>query len=185
MMPALETSRLLLRPLVLADAEQVQRIFPRWGVVEFLNDRVPWPYPDDGALAYCRDFALPAMARDEEWHWTLRLKTDPATIIGAIGLFAGENNNRGFWLGVPWQRKGLMSEAVEVATDFWFNDLDFPILRVAKAVANTGSRHISKTSGMRVVAVEEKDYVGGRFATEIWEITAEEWRRRRVPPPKI
>lgn len=31
---------------------------------------------------------------------------------------------------------------------------------------------------MRLVALEERDYVGGRFPTEIWEITAEEWRRR-------
>jgi [ribosomal protein S5]-alanine N-acetyltransferase len=46
----LETRRLLLRPLALEDAEQIQRIFPHWDVVRYLADRVPWPYPDDGAL---------------------------------------------------------------------------------------------------------------------------------------
>lgn len=32
---------------------------------------------------------------------------------------------------------------------------------------------------MRVIAVEESDFVSGRFLTEVWEITAEEWRVRR------
>lgn len=179
MVPLLETARLLLRPLALADAEQAQRIFPHWGVVEFLANRVPWPYPADGTLSYYRDSALPAMARGVEWHWTLRLKTSPGQMIGAIGLFNNQTNNRGFWLGVPWQRQGLMSEAVDVVTDFWFNDLGFPLLRVPKAAANIGSRRISEKTGMRVVAVEEKDYVSGRLATEIWEITAEDWRKHR------
>jgi hypothetical protein len=29
------------------------------------------------------------------------------------------------------------------------------------------------------VSFEERDYVGGRFPSELWEITAEEWRARR------
>jgi hypothetical protein len=31
---------------------------------------------------------------------------------------------------------------------------------------------------MRMVAVEERDYVSGCLPTEIWEITAEEWNAR-------
>ena len=76
-----------------------------------------------------------------------------------------------------------MSEAVEVATGYWFDVLGFPVLRAPKAVLNTASRRISEKSGMRVVAVEERDYVGGRFPTEIWEITADEWHRRHASPP--
>src|SRR5947209_2342627 len=66
MIGPLETPRLVLRPLELADAEQTQRLFPHWEVVRFLANRVPWPYPDDGALTYYRDDALPAMARGDE-----------------------------------------------------------------------------------------------------------------------
>jgi hypothetical protein len=32
---------------------------------------------------------------------------------------------------------------------------------------------------MRVIATEERDYVSGKFPTEIWEITADEWRAKR------
>jgi [ribosomal protein S5]-alanine N-acetyltransferase len=169
---------LLLKPLELADAEQLQVLFPQWEIVRYLTDRVPWPYPPDGALVWCRDVVLPAVERGEQWHWTLRRKCEPSRLIGTIGLMKTENNNRGFWLDVPWQRRGLMTEATEVVTDYWFNALKSPILRAPKMRANVASRRISEKSGMRIAAVEERDYVSGRFLTEIWEITADEWNTR-------
>jgi RimJ/RimL family protein N-acetyltransferase len=132
----LESPRLLLRPLRIEDAEQVQQIFPHWEIVRYLTG-VEWPYPDDGALRYYRDFALPGIRDGEEWHWTLRLRSAPEQIIGQISLMTQENNNRGFWLGLPWQRQRYMTEAVEAATDYWFGALGFPVLRAPKAVANT------------------------------------------------
>jgi ribosomal-protein-alanine N-acetyltransferase len=181
MTPPLETPRLLLRPLELADADQVQALFPQWEIVKYLTNTVPWPYPPDGAHTFYRDVALPAVERGDSWHWTLRLKSLPDALIGSIGLMKGENENRGFWLAPPWQGQGLISEACEVVTDYWFDTLKYPVLRVPKAIANEASRRISEKQGMRVVATEERDYVSGRLPSEIWEITAEEWRARRRP----
>jgi ribosomal-protein-alanine N-acetyltransferase len=66
------------------------------------------------------------MERGEQWHWTLRLKTSPEQIIGSISLMTG-SDNRGFWLGLPWHRQGLMAEACgrllaeiwEITADEW------------------------------------------------------------------
>jgi RimJ/RimL family protein N-acetyltransferase len=179
MVPMLETERLILRPLELADAPQVQALFANWEVVRLLNAAVAWPYPEDGVLSHFQESALPGMARGEEWHWTLREKQSPEKVIGAIGLFRKEGNNRGFWMGLPWQGKGLMTEAVIAVTDFWFDGLGHEVLRVPKAVENTASRRISAKLGMRVVETKETDYVSGRLPTEVWEITAEEWREWR------
>jgi RimJ/RimL family protein N-acetyltransferase len=179
MIARLETARLELRPLEIGDAEQTQKLFPKWQIVRFLANRVPWPYPEDGARTYYQNDAIPAMQRGEQWHWSLRLKTDLHQLIGCISLMKQENDNRGFWMGLPWQHRGLMSEAVEAVTDYWFDELGFPVLRAPKAIVNAASRRISEKCGMRVVAVEERDYVGGRFASEVWEISAEEWRARR------
>jgi ribosomal-protein-alanine N-acetyltransferase len=66
-----------------------------------------------------------------------------------------------------------------VVTGYWFETLKFPVLRAPKAIANTASRCSSEKQGMRVIALEERDYVSGRLPAEIWEITAEEWRSRR------
>ena len=38
-----------LKPLVPADAEQIQRVFPRWEIVRYLVASVPWPYPQGAA----------------------------------------------------------------------------------------------------------------------------------------
>ena len=179
MLPTLETKRLLLQRLQLSDSDQIQRWFPHWEIVRFLAGRVPWPYPADGALTYIRDLALPAMERGEQWHWTLRLKDEPEQVIGCINLRKSESLNRGFWLGLPWQGQGLMTEACDVVTDFWFSVMKFPVLRVSKAIGNVASRRISERQEMRMVGTEEREFVSGKLAAEIWEITVEEWRTRR------
>jgi len=179
MTPELETVRLLLRPIAISDAPQIQAIFPHWEIVRYLNKRVPWPYPSDGALSYYRDIALPAIERGEEWHWTLRSKNAPDVVIGCIALMNRKDKNRGFWLGLPWHGLGLMTEACEIVTGYWFDKLNFSVLRVPKAVENTACRRISERAGMRVVATTEHDYVSGRLPTEIWEITVAEWHARR------
>lgn len=109
----------------LENAEQTQLLFPQWVVVRYLASMVPWPCPADAALVYYRDIALPAVERGDAWHWTRRLKSDPARIIGAIGLMRGEKENRGFWLAPLWHGQGLMSEASDAATDYWFDRLGF------------------------------------------------------------
>jgi len=177
--PELSTARLILRPLQLADADRIQQLFAHWDVVRYMAAVVPWPYPADGALTFIRDFALPAVARGDEWHWTLRLKSAPDLAIGSISLKKHDTDNRGFWLGREWQGRGLMTEAADAVTDFWFNTLGFPVLRVPKAIANTESRRISEKQGMRVIAREDRDYVSGRQPAEIWELTSSEWNARR------
>lgn len=180
MTPPLETSRLLLRLLELADAPQIQLLFPRWEIVKYLANRVPWPYPPDGAHHYIQDMALPAVERGEAWHWTIRLKEKPEQMIGFISLLKSEEENRGFWLDPPFRGRGLMSEACDAVTDFWFEVLKFPVLRAPKAIANEASRRISEKQGMRIISRVERDYVSGRLPSEIWEITAVEWRARKI-----
>ena len=176
MTPAGETARLVLKPLALEDAPQIQALFPQWEIVRYLKAIVPWPYPPDGAITYIRDVALPAIERGEEWIWTLRLKSAPDQIIGSVTLANREADHRGFWLDLAFQGKGLMTEACVWVNDFWFETLGKPVLRVSKAVPNRASIRVSEKMGMRLVGHGEKDYVSGRFPSEKWEITVEEWR---------
>src|SRR6185437_7090063 len=160
----------------IADAPQIQRLFPQWTVVKYLAAKVPWPYPPDGAEQFIRSAALPQMERGEGWHWAIRLLSDSETMIGAIGLLLDENENRGFWLAPEHRGHGYMTEACAWVNDFWFDTLGQAVLRAPKAIANEGSRRISERMGMRVVTLELRDFVCGRLPSEIWEITAEEWR---------
>jgi len=177
--PVLETSSLSLRPLEASDAGPIQAIFPRFEIVEFLNAAsVPWPYPYDGAQRFVAS-TLEDMTRGECWYWTIRPREKPELLIGLINLSLGESDNRGFWLDPAWRGRGLMTEAAERVTDYWFDDLGMPLMRVPKAAPNEASRRISISQGMRLVGRGERDFVGGRMPLEIWEISAEEWRARR------
>lgn len=178
MQPVLLTDRLILRPLTLDDAEGIQQQFPHWQVVRYLN-------------AWCRgltrpmvhtltqQIALPAMARGEEWHWSIRLKSAPEQLIGNVSLMDEQDNNRGFWLGPQWQGQGLMSEASAAVTDYWFGVLKRPVMRVPKAAPNRGSRRISERTGMRLIRTEKGEFVEGSFPKDIWEMTRDEWLKSK------
>ena len=174
-LPTLYTERLVLTPLQLGDAAEIQELFPHWEVVRYLESRVPWPYPDDGALAYVRDIVLPAMAAGHEWHWMIRTSDEPERSIGSISLYDRPGNNRGFWLAPRWQGNGYMREACKVINAYWFEILDRPVMQVSKAIANHASRKLSEHEGMRLVGVRDGQTVSGPMQAEIWEITRGEW----------
>lgn len=177
--PELKTARLLLRALQLSDAEAIQQLFPQWEVVRYLNAKVPWPYPPDGALSYLRDACLPAMAAGREWHWSIRLLTQPEQLIGSISLMDLPDNHRGFWVAPAWQGQGYITEACEVIDAFWFLTLGREVMRVPKAVPNEASRRISQRGGMRLLRTGQDDFVSGRLPQEIWEITRQQWLDRQ------
>lgn len=173
----LETARLMLNPLSSEDAEQIQRIFPRWEIVRYLVDSIPWPYPEGAAQHYVDNIALVASREGRGWYWTLRRKAAPDELIGVICLMDAPENNRGFWLVPEWQGYGFMTEACNAATDFWFNDLKRESLFTQKAAINVRSKTISERSGMHLVRIQKGFYVSGELDTEIWVITRGEWNR--------
>ena len=93
MIPIFETKRLTLRPVTLDDAPATQRLFPHWEIVRNLGHNIPWPYPEDGALQFYRDVALPAMERGEQWLWATDfwfngLGRDKLRVAKAVGNIA-------------------------------------------------------------------------------------------------
>lgn len=171
----LSTDRLLLKPLSIDDACAIQNTFPQWEIVRWMDGAIPWPYPEDGALQFVTQIALPAMMAGTAWHWSIRPREEPHHLIGAITLQDNDDNNRGFWLDPSWQGRGLMTEASDAVTEYWFQVLGKEVLRVPKAVDNPPSRRISEKRGMRVVERMHKQLVSGMHAVELWEITREEW----------
>lgn len=178
--PTLTTERLLLKPLVAEDAQQIQKLYPRWEIVRYMVASVPWPYPENGAENYINNVALPDMAKGIAWFWTIRNREAPDELMGLICLYDVEDNNRGFWLAPEYQGQGFMREASIAATDYWFNVLNKPVLRAPKAAVNIRSQRISVSSGMRLIKTVKKEYVSGLLDSELWEITRDEWNTRKV-----
>lgn len=110
--PTLTTERLLLKPLVAADAVQIQQRYPRWEIVRYMVASVPWPYPENGAENYVNNVALPDMAKGIAWFWTIRRREAPDELMGLICLYDVEDNNRGFWLAPEFQGEDICARRV-------------------------------------------------------------------------
>lgn len=180
--PVLETARLILRPLEARDTEAVQRIFPQWEVVRWLHAGVPWPYPADGAatnMAQC----LAQRARGEKFYWAITRKAagDDA-LVGRIDLWPFDGvvrDTRGFWLDPALWGQGLMTEAAEAVTAYAFETLGWPELYLTNAVENLASGRVKEKQGAELIAVEPRDYVGGRGESQVWRLTRAAWLTRR------
>ena len=101
----LETSRLVLRPLVQGDAADIQKHFPHWDIVKYLSkNAVRWPYPDDGAEKFLKNIALPLAEKGDDWFWGITRKEQPDEVIGVIHLRRNEaSGNRGLWIAAEHQ----------------------------------------------------------------------------------
>ncbi|WIM09702.1 GNAT family N-acetyltransferase [Enhydrobacter sp.] len=180
--PILQTPRLVLRPVRSKDAPVIQRLFPQWDVVRWLDARIPWPYPPDGAAAFIAG-CLDEMARGEKSHWAIVPKSGPADLIGLIGLWPDDGvsrNQRGFWLDPAFHRRGLMTEAAGCITDYAFGALGWPHLWLSNALDNHGSRRIKEKEGARLVDLMIGRYVGGESSQMVWLLTRDEWAARRT-----
>ncbi len=178
--PVLETPRLRLRPLRLADAPQCQELFPHWEVVEFMAAAIPWPYPDDGAQTYLES-VLPKMAAGREYDWAITLKaTNDDLLVGIISLYPEGEDSRGFWLARAYHNRGLMTEAMSAINDFAFFELGMPHLTLNNAEPNTASHRLKEISGAKIVEInDDVPYVGGRFRQIRWRLTREDWEAHR------
>jgi len=178
--PVLRTPRLVLRPVRSKDAPVIQRLFPHWDVVQWLDARIPWPYPADGAASFVAT-CLEKMARGEKSHWAIVPKSGPADLIGLIDLWPddGESRNqRGFWLDPAHQGRGLMTEAADRVTDYAFRELGWPYLWFTNAQENQPSRRIKEKQGARLVDMLIGDYVGGRTTQMVWLLERDDWLAR-------
>jgi [ribosomal protein S5]-alanine N-acetyltransferase len=183
--PVLQTPRLVLRPLRTKDAPVIQRRFPKWEVVRWLDARVPWPYPADGAATFVA-MALGEMARGEKAHWAVVPRKGPADLIGVISLWPDDGSSRGqrgFWLDPEFQGQGLMGEAADRVTDYAFRKLDWPCLWLTNAQDNHASRRIKEKQGARLVDLLIAQSVSGRVSQMVWLLEREDWLARRPQPP--
>lgn len=180
--PVLQTPRLVLRPLRTKDAPVIQRRFPKWEVVRWLDATIPWPYPADGAATFVAT-CLAEMARGEKSHWAIVPRTGPADLIGLINLWPDDGEStgqRGFWLDPDFHGRGLMTEAANRVTDYAFRELGWPCLWFSNALDNHASRRIKEKQGARLVDLMIGRYVGGESSQMIWQLTRNDWMARQA-----
>ena len=180
--PVLHTPRLVLRPVRSKDAPVIQKRFANWEVVRWLDAKVPWPYPADGAANFVAG-CLAEMAKGEKSHWAIVPKKGPADLIGVISLWPDDgetHDQRGFWLDPAFHGQGLMTEAANRVTDYAFSKLDWPRLWLSNAQDNHASRRIKEKQGARLVEMMIGRFVSGEATRMVWLLEREDWVGRQA-----
>jgi RimJ/RimL family protein N-acetyltransferase len=147
--PCLTTERLLLRPFVLADASDVQRLAGEWEVAK-TTLLVPHPYPAGAAEAWISTHPQ-GWASGRSLTWALTGRVD-GTLVGAMGLVvepAHARGDLGYWIGRPHWGQGLATEAARAVVAFGFEGLGLHRIQATHMTSNPASGRVMEKLGMR------------------------------------
>ncbi|WP_336988064.1 GNAT family N-acetyltransferase [Aeromonas hydrophila] len=109
---------------------------------------IPHPYPPEAArdwLAGC--WRKAALGLGWSWALTLPAGEDEAPLVGVISLHW--NGELAWWVGVPWQNRGLATRAARLVKVFAFERLQLPVLTARHMPGNLASGRVMAKLGMR------------------------------------
>ena len=145
----LESERLLLRPLRLEDAADIQRMAGEWEVARYTAN-IPHPYEAGMAEAWIKSH------RDDfEIVFAIERRQDGA-LVGCIGVEPDATTREaefGYWIGRPYWGAGYATEALSALVDHVFATADVDRVRAAAMPDNRASIRVQEKVGFRYVGV--------------------------------
>ncbi len=140
---SLTTQRLVLRPPSDDDAGAIVELLNNWNVVRFLAT-APYPYASGDAERFL-----------ERTKGRERTADDAVYAITIDGIFLGIISvtplqsvpNLGYWLGEPYWRQGLMTEAVGAMVQAFFGQAENKLLTSGIFRGNEASLAVQKKFG--------------------------------------
>lgn len=115
---------------------------------------IPYPYTEEDADWWINHNIEAVKAQDgRSVEWAIRRSKDDYLIggVGFLGLTIGESHaaELGYWLAKPYWNKGLMTEAVKVASRYGFEQLG--LIRITANVFdfNIGSARVLEKAGFQ------------------------------------
>ncbi len=147
--PTLHTERLLLRPFVLADAKDVQRLAGEKAIAD-TTANIPHPYLDGMAEKWIATHQERCEA-GELVNFALVLQ-GAGVLIGAISLMdlsaRHERGEFGYWIGQPYWNKGYCTEAAQAVLTYGFSLLGLNRIHGRFLKRNPASGRVMEKIGM-------------------------------------
>jgi 8-oxo-dGTP diphosphatase len=182
--PRIETPRLVLRTVTLADAPWIERYVSDWEVARH-TARIPHPYPAGGAADFIR-----GLDPEEGPTFAIERREDrePVGLIG-IELRAPGEAETGFWIGRPFWGRGYASEALKAIVEHAFLKLGLSSLIALAVPENRASIRAQEKAGLVFTGMTETDAParGGKRKVEQRAIEQAQWRKQRAEfaPPVL
>ncbi len=146
--PTLQTHRLLLREVTLADAPAIFNMRSDERVMRYIGRP---PQKDISEAMKLIEAYQQGYAQNESINWAICLQEQPAVQIGTIGFWKMDKVNHraeiGYTLSADYWRQGIMDEALTAAIEYCFKVLDFHSIEANTAPENEASGRILEKHG--------------------------------------
>jgi RimJ/RimL family protein N-acetyltransferase len=173
----LETRRMWLRWPRAADAAVLGALVGERAVAE-MTGRIPHPYPPGEAARYI-EAAREKNAGGREIDLVLAMKDRPGEAVGGVGLRADRAGAPmlGYWVGRPFQGRGLATEAAQAVIDFAFTFADLPEIGASARVVNPASRRVLEKCGFAYLgsSLEHLPARGGMSPCDRFRLDRKVW----------
>jgi ribosomal-protein-alanine N-acetyltransferase len=179
--PTLTTERLILRPFVLEDAADVQRLAGDRAIADTTLN-IPHPYEDGMAEQW---ISRHQGIFDEDKGVTFAVTgKDGGHLIGAISLL-GINRRfsraeLGYWIGKPYWNRGYCTEAGLAVLEYGFDEMGLNRIHATHLARNPASGRVMVKLGMTREGMQRQHASRwDRFEDLVlYGILAREWRSR-------
>ena len=146
--PTIDTERLLLRPFVMSDAKDIQRLAGDRAIADTTLN-IPHPY-EDGMAEDWISTHQPKFEAGELSNFAIVLQTS-GELIGAIGLRIiprFERAELGYWIGRPYWKNGYCTEAGRAVLQYGFSVLKLNRIHASHLTRNPTSGRVMRKMGM-------------------------------------
>jgi 8-oxo-dGTP diphosphatase len=172
-----EGSRVALRPLTPADADQLFPLLNDWQVVKMLSE-VPWPLTPADVETYTARQGEPDAASED---FAIIVAGRAVGVCGVKKPGSGDPPRKmprlGYWIGRPFWSQGIATEAVRILVAHAFARFPHEVVGAGVFVDNLASRRLLEKLGFSVVARGESlsRSRGALVPTVDMRVTRERW----------
>ena len=153
--PIIPTERLILSELKGKDIPFIVQ-YLQHRIFSDLTSNIPHPYLESDAASWLK---MSKEAFDNHTGYTFAIRNKEGQIMGAIGLHDRDDDKAelGYWIGIPYWNKGLVTEAAQAVLDFGFKKLEFNKIFATHFLHNPASGRIMEKIGMKQEAVLKQE----------------------------
>jgi ribosomal-protein-alanine N-acetyltransferase len=175
------TKRLVLRKPRLGDINEAVPLIKDRDIARFIP-LIPHPYHHRDWTKFIRLNRRP-VKRPEGLSFPFVIEMD-GRMVGMVGMrwdAKDRGANIGYWIGRPYRRQGIATEAARGLTQYAFEELKAERVWATVLAGNTGSPKVLKACGMRYEGTLREHIVhrGKRVDLQYFGVTRSEWKRRR------
>lgn len=176
----IETSRLVLRPFVLEDAEAMYR---NWASDPEVTKFLSWsPYKSVDTAHEILGIWTKQYSDKTFYQWAIELK-EIGEPIGSISVVNHDDRvdmaEIGFCIGKPWWGQGIMTEAFQAVIDFLFGEVGVQRIEAGHDPNNPASGAVQRKCGLKYEGTLRRSIRSNQGITDkaVLAILKEEWKK--------